>query len=501
VYLAAVAVSIDGDFARSQPADDDDDAAGSGSAIVAPSHPGARAGWVQEQFGLAIKKRPTLGKTRIGYYALDVTTGAVIASQDADKGLNLASNAKVLTSAAALSALGSGFRWRTSVHAMTAPDKQGTIAGDLYVKGRGDPMLTVGDLRQLAHEVAARGVHVVEGKLVVDATYFDTSFEPPHFNEQPNERAAFRAPVASFGVNRSMYTVTVLAVPGKDARVTIEPAIEYLKLTKDEVTSVDEGRTKLRLDAKPKPNQISLELSGQIRNGQGSWDLRRRVDDPARFAAEVFAKALADQGIKVRGRAIAFGTVPANARLIASHDSMTLADVLRPMNKWSDNYIAESVLKTMGAELKGAPNATWADGVDAMRKHLAKIGMAGQFRSENGSGLFSSTEVSEKQLVSLLVAAHKDYRIGPDLVASFPVGGLDGTLARRWKGRAVQGRVRAKTGTLDRVKTLAGYVAVDGQRLVAFAILANDIPAGQRGVVGAMADEMVEALGAYLDAR
>jgi D-alanyl-D-alanine carboxypeptidase/D-alanyl-D-alanine-endopeptidase (penicillin-binding protein 4) len=190
------------------------------------------------------------------------------------------------------------------------------------------------------------------------------------------------------------------------------------------------------------------------------------------------------------------------AKQIAVHDSPTLADVVRVMNKHSDNYVAEAILKTLGAELKGTPGgATWADGVAALRAQLAKLGMAGTFRTENGSGLFSSTEVAAKQLVGLLVAGHKDYRIGPDLVASLPVGGFDGTLARRWRGRPAQGRVRAKTGTLDKVSTLAGFIGVDGGHLLAFAILVNDIPAGQRGVVRTMADDMVDSIAAYLDAR
>jgi D-alanyl-D-alanine carboxypeptidase/D-alanyl-D-alanine-endopeptidase (penicillin-binding protein 4) len=136
-----------------------------------------------------------------------------------------------------------------------------------------------------------------------------------------------------------------------------------------------------------------------------------------------------------------------------------------------------------------------------MRAQLAKIGLPpGAYRSENGSGLFASTEVSAKQLLVLLGAAHRDYRIGPDLVGSLPVGGHDGTLARRWVGRPAMGRVRAKTGTLDRVSSLAGYIGVDGGHLLAFAILANDIPPGQRAAVRAAVDEMVEALAAYLGA-
>jgi D-alanyl-D-alanine carboxypeptidase/D-alanyl-D-alanine-endopeptidase (penicillin-binding protein 4) len=506
--------SIDGRRAASQPGsgsgsadpaptDDDDDVPGTGSGdvIVAPVNPAARPGWLKDRLATALSSRPQLARSRVGYHVIDLSTGAELASHEGDRGLNLASNAKVLTAVAALKGLGGGFRWRTSVYAM-APDDTGTVSGNLYIKGRGDPVLSVDGLRQLAHDVAARGVHVVDGNLVVDASYFDNAYEPPHFDEQPKERAAFRAPVASFGVNRSAYTVTVLAQPEGKTRVTVEPQLgDYLKLTKDEVTSVSEGRTRLRLEAKVRRDQIALELTGQIRQGQGSWDLRRRVDDPARFAAEVFVRALAAQGVKLRSRSVTFGTVPVAAKLIAAHDSPTLADVIRSMNKHSDNYIAECVMKTLGAETKAAPAATWADGQAALRGRLLEVGMTGPFRSNNGSGLFASTEVSAKQLVSLLAAAHEDYRIGPDLVASLPVGGSDGTLARRWRGKPAQGRVRAKTGTLDKVTTLAGYVGVESGHLLGFAILVNDIPGGQRGVARAMADEMVEAMVAFLDGK
>ena len=102
--------------------------------------------------------------------------------------------------------------------------------------------------------------------------------------------------------------------------------------------------------------------------------------------------------------------------------------------------------------------------------------------------------------MKLLRAAHEDYRVGPDLVASLPVGGVDGTLAKRWHGHPASGRVRAKTGTLDKVTTLSGYVGIDANHPLAFAIVVNDIPAGQRGPSRAMADDMIDAMVAYLEA-
>lgn len=509
--LVGAVFSMEAVPARSQPAgsadplveaEEDEGDSGSGSAIVAPKDAKARTAWLRGRFEALLAARPTLATARVSYLVVDLAKGDEVVSREADKGMNLASNAKVMTAAAALQGLGGGFRWRTAVYIDVDPDETGLVKGDLYVRGRGDPTLSVGDLRQLAADVAARGVRSIEGRLVIDGTYFDDVVEPPHFLEQPKERAAFRAPVASFGVSRSTFTLTVMAEPGGGSRVTIDPQIDYLKLTKSEVTSVLEGRTRLRMDIKPKRDHLEIELTGQIRTGEGSWDLRRRVDDPARYAAEVFKKALAEHGIKIKQRTLGKGTVPLTAKLVAHHDSPPLIDVLRYMNKRSDNYIAECVLKTLGAELKGAPGAaTWADGTAAVRAQLASLGLAaGTYRLDNGSGLYAATEVSAKQLLTLLSAAHKDYRIGPDLLASLPVGGLDGTLSRRWHGKAAQGRVRAKTGTLDKVTTLAGYIAVEPGRVLGFAILVNDIPAGQRGVVRTMVDEMVDSLAAYLDA-
>ena len=486
------------------PADDDDGAgSGSGSALVAPALPAAKRAWLGERITTAISARPTLGAAKVAIAVSDLVSGDEVFALQADTGMNLASNAKLLTSIAALGTLGNGFRWRTSVF-IDPVDEAGTIAGDIYLRGRGDPLLTVGHLEELADELLARGIRTIEGRLVLDTTYFDNQVEPPHFDEQPKERAGFRAPVASLGVARSAATIKIVAEPGGAATVTVEPDTgTYLQITKREVVSVTQGRTRLRIDTKLKRDHVEYEVSGQIRAGEGSWDFRRRVDDPARFAAEVFRRALAVRGITIRQRAIGAGPVPPTAKLVAAHDSLPLPDVLRFMNKTSDNYVAESVLKTIGAETRTTPGpATWADGVAGVRAYLATLGLApGSFRADNGSGLFAATEVSAHQLVTLLTAAHADYRIGPDLLGSLPIGGVDGTLARRWHDQPAQGRVRAKTGTLDKVMSLAGYVATDSRVPLAFVIVINDIPPGQRPVARAVVDDIVAVLAAYLGAR
>ena len=156
------------------------------------------------------------------------------------------------------------------------------------------------------------------------------------------------------------------------------------------------------------------------------------------------------------------------------------------------------MLKTLGAETRKSPGpATWADGTAAVKAYLDGIGVTG-YRADNGSGLFGSTEVSAHQLLAILAAAHADWKMFPDLLASLPIGGVDGTLAKRWHDRPAAGRVRAKTGTLGQVVSLAGYVGVGGDHLVAFAIIVNDIPGGKLRQARGLADDMVDAMVAYL---
>lgn len=484
----------------SDPAHEADESAARGSAapLVVPRDPGARVVWLNARIAAAFAAEPRLAAARATVSIIDLASGAELVSRDADRAMSLASVAKLLTSAAALSVLGGGFRWRTAVYG-AEPDDKGVVAGDLTVRGRGDPMLSSADLEALAADVAARGVRSVD-RLVIDTGYFDDAVEPPHFEEQPGETAYFRAPVASFGVARSAVNVNVVADPGGAASVSLDPwPGDYFKLASRAV-SVTRGRTRLVVDVKPKLDHVEFTVTGQIRWGEGSWDIRKRVPDPARFAAEVFRRALGAHGVKIKQRGLGRGPVPPTAKLLAAHDSAPLSDVLRTMNKLSDNYIAECVLKTLGAETRSTPGpATWADGRAAMHTYLASIGMPQSgYRADNGSGLFNATEVSARQLTTLLRAAYSDFRVGPDLMASLPVGGVDGTLARRWHGRAGSGRVRAKTGTLDKVTTLAGYFAIDSHHPLGFAILVNDIPAGQRASARAAADDIIETLAAYL---
>jgi D-alanyl-D-alanine carboxypeptidase/D-alanyl-D-alanine-endopeptidase (penicillin-binding protein 4) len=159
------------------------------------------------------------------------------------------------------------------------------------------------------------------------------------------------------------------------------------------------------------------------------------------------------------------------------------------------------VLKTVGAEARagnGGGPGTWADGIAAVHAMMLDAGVApGSFRVENGSGLYDSSSVSAAAVARVLAAGWRDFRVGPELASALAIGGVDGTLRRRLAAPAVRGRVRAKTGTLAAVSSLAGFAGGDGQRVLAFVVLVNQLPTGARPEAKRLQDAVATLALAY----
>jgi D-alanyl-D-alanine carboxypeptidase/D-alanyl-D-alanine-endopeptidase (penicillin-binding protein 4) len=473
----------------------------------ADDQPG-RDAWLKMRLASLLASHLELSTARIGVSVIDTGTGEMLFEKDSDTKFNLASNTKLVTSSAALARLGPGFRWRTSAYAAEWEPDTGTIKGDLYLRGRGDPTLRRADFRQIAHDLYLYGVRRITGQIVFDLSYFDGVIEPPRFADQPKERAGFRAPIGALSVEGNSILVVVSPDPGGilPAEVTIEPPLdEYVVLTLADVSTIDTGRNRVRVEMIWKKDHFEVEVTGQIRMDSGPDWIRRRIDDPVKLAGEVMARQLNAEGIALgKPKKPIKGTVPLKAHWMAEHESATLSDILSDMNKSSNNFIAETLLKTLGAEVAArepAPRpATWGDGLAEVQRFLVDdVGLtSGAFRVENGSGLFDSSDVTPAQMTQLLTWDWREFRVGPDLVASLPIMGVDGTTRSRLALSPARGRARAKTGTLADVSTLAGYAAVDTRRTLAFAILVNAIPVGARADARALQDQLVEACVAYL---
>ncbi|HEX4458610.1 MAG TPA: D-alanyl-D-alanine carboxypeptidase/D-alanyl-D-alanine-endopeptidase [Polyangia bacterium] len=455
-----------------------------------------RGKWLKDQIDAALND-PGLGASKVGIAVEEVDSGKLLYERN-DGGLfNPASNVKLFTTAAALAILGPEYRWKTVVYAET-PVSGGELKGKLYIKGHGDPSLVVEDLWKIVGDLYAGGLRKVSGDLAVDDSFFDAVRVGPGF-EQKNEDAPFRAPNGALSLNYN--AVGVHVYPGAEeaapARVILDPQTPYFTIV-DEARTVASGRTLITVESHEAADHTEIVVRGRIRAGDPGQVVARRVAHPDLFAAYAFRELLSRRGIKISGNVVR-DTAPTTAKALNAHYSQPLGVVVRDVNKHSNNFMAEQILKTLGAETGGRPG-TWQKGLDAVAGFLAeRLGINhDKYKMTNGSGLYASNLFSPLQLVTLLRFAYKDFRFAADFIGSLALAGADGTVSHRMEGSLAERYVRAKTGTLAGVSCLAGYAGAPGHPPLAFAIFMNDVPDPATQKARKAQDAIAEALVAYL---
>ena len=466
--------------------------------VAMPSgSPADRQKWLKDQIDAALAD-PDLGRAKLGVDVVDVDSGKTLYARN-DAGLfNPASNVKLFTTAAALALLGPEYRWKTVVYADAALSG-GELKGRLYLKGHGDPTLVVEDLWRMVTDLYAVGLRKVSGDLAVDDSFFDDVRVGPGF-EQKQEDAPFRAPNGALSLNYNAVAVHVLpgAVDGA-ARVVIDPATPYFTVV-NEARTVAAGRSAITVETRDAPDHTEVRVAGRIRVNDPGQQQLRRVSHPDLYTAYAFRELLARRGIKVSGNVVRDAT-PATARALSAHYSQPLGVAVRDVNKRSNNFMAEQILKTLGAESGGRPG-TWQKGIEAVAGFLERLGIARKdYKMTNGSGLYNSNLFSPAQLTTLLRVAYKDFRFAADFIGSLALAGADGTIGHRMEGGLAERYVRAKTGTLAGVSCLAGYAGAPGRAPLAFAIFMNDVPDPSTQKARKAQDAIAEALVAYLIAK
>ncbi|RKU24946.1 D-alanyl-D-alanine carboxypeptidase/D-alanyl-D-alanine-endopeptidase [Candidatus Poribacteria bacterium] len=331
----------------------------------------------------------------IGIKIVAVETGEVIYEKNPFKLHHPASTTKLFTAATALAKLGSDYRFETTVYVDAEVDTQ--VAGNIYLKGRADPVLQPQDIVKLADVLLESGVKSIQGDILVDTTYLDTVREGPGW----------------------MWDDRPLRISALSIR-----------------------------QIEPEPGTRSRALA----------------------CGYLLKNELIEKGIEVTGDVVP-GTVPLDARTAAKHLSPPLADIIKLMNKPSDNWIAELLFKTIGAEVMGEPG-TWQKGRDAVNEFLEEIiGEPPAHRFVDGSGLSRYNLLNAELLTKLLVYMYQNFELMPEYVASLPIAGVDGTLSHRMQGVSAEKVLRAKTGTLSGVSALAGYAVTADDEVFAFGIL------------------------------
>jgi serine-type D-Ala-D-Ala carboxypeptidase/endopeptidase (penicillin-binding protein 4) len=412
----------------------------------------------------------------VGIEVVSLKDGSEVFSRNPDTALKPASNQKLFTSAAALALLKPDYVFPTVFFALEPP-RNGVLNGDLYIKGFGAPDL-VGEFWWLmVQELYRQGLREVRGDLVGDDSYFDSETRPPVWPQTVPDDSWVSAPVGALSFNYDVVTVRVRPGPavGRPPQVELVPLGGYFKVSNRATTSA--GRNRLFVDRGYHQGVNTISVAGSIRLGSAPIEVTKGVESPTFYALSAFQELSARQGISLRG-AIRRGVVPDAAREIFRFESKPLSAIVRDMNKHSNNFMAETLLKTLGAEFQGAPGTT-EKGLTVVRQYLEKIGVSTKdLTLVDGSGLAHDNRVTARSLVHTLQAMNDDFELWPEFLSSLPVAGIDGTLQRRFRQEDLMRKVRAKTGKIAGVATLSGYAVNEADETFAFAILINDYRCG-----------------------
>lgn len=468
--------------------------AGSGGLAAPPS---TSADAPAETDGLTTAIDPLLDDPRLegaSYEVVvrDADTGEVLYERDPDRRLLPASNAKLFTAAAALDVLGEEHRFDTDV--LTDRRLRGRVLrGDLFLRGGGDPTMLAEDYAALAEQVRDAGIRTIRGDLVADDGYFDDvrlgdawSWDDEPFYYSAQTSALTVAPDTDYDAG----TVIVSAAPGqrrgRRPQVTVTPETDAVRIVNTATTGAPGSDDTLSIQREHGTKVVRVTGTVPV-DGSATTDWVT-VWDPTGYAADVFARALDDAGVRLRGREER-GTTPTDARVLAEHDSMTVAELMTPFMKLSNNMHAEALVKTMGAETTG--EGTWASGLEQLHAFALEQGVAeGAIRLADGSGLSRKDLVTGDAVTDLLVAVRDEPWFDTYLDA-LPVAGVSerfvgGTLRSRMVGTPAAGNLRGKTGSLTGVTALSGYVTdADGRELV-FSMISNNYLVSPRSIEDAL---------------
>lgn len=447
----------------------------------------------------ALIDKADFGKNaKIGVSIVDLATGETLYARNADVALNPASNAKLVTTAAALERLGPEHRYTTRLWTDASGIEDGAI-NKLYLQGGGDPSLVTGEVYELVGQLRAAGVERVRGAVIVDADRFDADGLPPGF-DQKDEFASHRAPGGAMSVNYN--TFEVHARPGKaigeSPILRVEPPVPSIEVV-SEAATVAGNRNKLSVSSKQDGGKVIVTFKGELGISNGASSYRYPVSDPSRYAGELLLLMLSQRGIKVEKPGITTGgDVPRDAKLLATHRSESLSELCRSVNKWSNNFMAEQILRTLVPE----DGATAAASLERLRAYAVEIGMpqAGLVLG-NGSGLYANNMIAPVALTHLLAHVYADFRVRSDFIASLAIMGGDGTTRSRLANSPADGWLRVKTGTLDDVSALSGYAGAIGRDPIAFSIIFNGLERKHRAKARELQDQIAELLALEAAAR
>jgi D-alanyl-D-alanine carboxypeptidase/D-alanyl-D-alanine-endopeptidase (penicillin-binding protein 4) len=405
----------------------------------------------------------------LSIYVEGLESGELILAWNEAQPRNPASVAKLLTTLVALDTLGPSYRWKTEVY-LQGDVVSGKLDGDMLLKGYGDPFLVTERVWQMLRQIRQSGIQHIGGDLVLDDSYFSLDASDPAefdgeplrpYNVQPN------ALLTNFKVVRYVFEPD----PASQAvRVTLDPALDNLQVI-NKISQVS-GRCygyQRGITITPNENHDRFVLSGRFPDGCKSYAMDRTVLGHNEYTYGLFKSIWQESGGSISG-GWKNQVVPKDSTPYLTFESQPLSDVIAMINKHSNNVMARQLLLTLAAETFGVPG-TEQGGRDAVQQWLESRNLSSpQLKLDNGAGLSREARMTARQIAQLLRFAYSSPFM-PEYISSLSLSGLDGTLARRFRNSPLTGKAHIKTGSLDHVTAIAGYMqSRSGRRFIVVAL-------------------------------
>lgn len=409
----------------------------------------------------------------IGIQVQSLNTGNIVYQRNPNQLFSPASSLKTFTAAAALSYLGPNYTFKTRVLAAPHSLQQGVLNSDVYFYFDGDPTLKREDLDELFSVLNQLGVQTIKGNIYIDDSVFDQDEFGPGW--MWDERSfCYAAPLTAISIDHNCFPFTVSAPKQVGRPLIISKSkdyafVDFINHTITSNASYEDCPLTLR-----GIEDSTYILEGCVKPGTRSFGLSVATIDMRSFTVGTFESLLRQHNIRLLG-SIKFSKVPTDKQLavLGGRNSESLAALVKIMLKKSDNLIADAIYKKLGYAYFNKPG-TWSNGAKALNAIIgsnASIDFK-KIRIVDGCGLSRHNLITPQTLVSLMNYVYRDQAIRDYFIASLPIGGVDGHLQNRMAN--IKGKVRAKTGTMKSITSLAGYIYTNSGQVLSFAIIVND---------------------------
>lgn len=437
--------------------------------------------------------------SEVGIQAVSLQSGRVLFEYHPNDPLVPASLVKILTSCAALRNLGPDHHFDTSVWAASEP-LSGEIPGDIWIAGQGDIFFTAENARTLAQKVRDLGIRTIRGGVYVDGSFFKPEKEKICLDETCSDTYNPLVSGTALEFNSIVFRIAPGPKPRSPLKADWSPQSDYVRLINQGITGARSAKTpvSLRSLGAAGDGRERFQVTGGLPSGpRAAREFRFTVDDPAGFTAHTFKACLIQAGVEVRGSAAMGAPVPAGAKKLATYESAPLGETLYGLNRYSNNFMAEMLLRSLGASAAGPPG-TAEKGLAAVAKMLLALGVPEkEFRLDTGSGLSRVCCVSPRAFCRVLEATSRDPSISSVFLASLAVNAQDGTLRKRLRSSVVE--VHGKTGTLGDVVAFSGYLTAPGRDTVVVTVILNGV--GDTAQAKAAVDAFLEETAQLADPR